>query len=76
MSDTGRGQRSWHFSGSGSALVSAPCEPGDELATWTHGELLAMDREFCARIERAFKTGDENRQAAAVTHGAISPRPR
>jgi len=27
-------------------------------------EKARMDREFCARIERAFKTGDENRQAA------------
>ena len=39
-------------------------------------EKARMDCEFCARIERAFKTGDENRQAAAATHGAISTRPR
>jgi hypothetical protein len=39
-------------------------------------EKARMDREFCARIERAFKTGDENRQAAATTHGTISTRPR
>jgi len=29
-----------------------------------------------ARVERAFKRGDENRQPAAATHGAKETRPR
>jgi hypothetical protein len=36
--------------------------------------LLAMDARFVERVERAFKTCDKNRQAAAATYDANPAR--
>jgi hypothetical protein len=53
-----------------------PWQPGDqEQGQWTHERLLAMDRRFCERVERAFENGSEHRQSAAM-NGAHASRPR
>jgi hypothetical protein len=40
---------------------------GDELGPYTPERLIRMDRRFTTAIERAFRTGTENPQAAART---------
>src|SRR5262249_6541774 len=51
-------------------------EPSDIFGTWPRDKILRMDAAFVRRVERAFRSGGENRRAAAATHGAISTRPR
>ena len=41
---------------------------------WSRERLVAMDRRFRERVERALKMGDENRQAAAATYDANPAR--
>jgi hypothetical protein len=48
-----------------------PFQPGDEQATYTHAQLIRMDNRFRARLLRAFKRGEENRESAA--HAYIIP---
>jgi hypothetical protein len=66
-----RGQLSWHLIGSGSALVRAPYEPGDEQqGEWSRKQLLRMNTNFTTAMERAFKRGTEHRESAARTYPA------
>ena len=55
-------------------------EPGDELATYTHAQLVEFDNRFRARLLRAFQKGLESRESAAnqlsVTRSACPYRPR
>jgi len=53
-----------------------PPQPGDEQGAYTHERLIAMNEKFVARVERAFETGKESRQARAATNGADASRPR
>jgi len=49
-------------------LKSAVPEPGDQQhGDWPRERLLKMDERFCRRVELAFATGCETRQAAAAT---------
>jgi hypothetical protein len=58
----------------GISLHAAP-QAGDEaVGDWPRERLLAMDRRFRERVERALKMGDENRQAAAATYDANPAR--
>jgi hypothetical protein len=60
-----------------SRLACGPSEPGDELVgSYTVERLLEMDQRFCERIERAFETGAESREAAAAMHGANASHSR
>ena len=53
-----------------------PAQPGDEqVGGWPREQLLKMDQRFVERVERAFETGSERRQSAAM-NGAHSMRPR
>jgi hypothetical protein len=53
-----------------------PWQPGDqEQGCWSYDRLIAMDRRFCERVERAFENGSEHRQSA-VTNGANASCPR
>ena len=64
-----RGGASWYFNGNGgSRLMSraAGARKNLERATWTRERLLAMDADFCARLERAFQLGRENRNSASA----------
>jgi hypothetical protein len=58
-----------------SKLRIAPSEAGDELGAYTLERLLEMDRRFRERLARAFQTGSESRQSAAM-NGASASRPR
>jgi hypothetical protein len=40
-------------------------QPGDEQGAYTRKQLLCMDARFSERIEKAFASGKESRQAAA-----------
>jgi len=42
--------------------------PGDELATYTHAQLILMDNRFRTRLLRAFKRGKESRESAAQAY--------
>ena len=54
----------------------APPLPGDEQeGGWSCDHLVAMDRRFVERVERAFETGRERRQSAAM-NGANASRLR
>ena len=60
---------------------TTPPQPGDEqVADWSHSQLVRMYNRFRARLLRAFKRGKENRQAAAATYDAnranLTGRPR
>jgi len=57
-----------------SALVRAPCQPDDGIGPYTREQLMRMDCDFVAAVERAIAAGKESRQAA--THGAKQTRPR
>jgi hypothetical protein len=64
-----RGQLSWHLNGSGSALVRAEPQPGDEQqGGWSRAQLIRMDNRFRARLVRAFKRGEESRESAAQAY--------
>jgi hypothetical protein len=70
-----RGQLSWHLNGKGSALVRTPYEPGDERqGEWSCEQLRRMDNRFRARLLRAFKRGEENRESAAQAYVIPSRR--
>ena len=43
----------------------ADWKPGDEAEQWSHDRLLAMDKRFCDRVERAIAAGHESPQGAA-----------
>ena len=46
-----------------SALAAAPCAPGDErCGDYSREQLLRMDAEFCAAVERAISAGLERPQ--------------
>src|SRR5215831_11796742 len=45
-----------------------PFQPGDEQATYTQAQLIRMDNRFRARLLRAFKRGEENRESAAQAY--------
>ena len=48
-------------------------QPGDERqGDYSRERLIAMDRRFVERVERAFEMGKENRQAAVATIDARS----
>jgi hypothetical protein len=60
-----------YLNGKGAAL-----QPGDEVVgEYSRERLLRMDARFVARVERAFETGSERRQSAAM-NGADQTRPR
>jgi hypothetical protein len=63
MSDTNgtrRGRHPYRY------CKTAEAQPGDEqYSIWSRKRLLRMDSQFQARLERAFKRGQENRAAAA-----------
>ena len=40
-------------------------EPGDELLTYTHEQLVRFDNRFRARLLHAFRRGLESRESAA-----------
>jgi hypothetical protein len=65
-----------NHSGQSSYLNGKDAEPqaGDEREAWPRERLLAMDRRFRERVERALKMGDENRHAAAATYDANPAR--
>jgi hypothetical protein len=44
---------------------TAPFEPGDELPTYTHEQLVRFDNRFRARLLHAFRRGLESRENAA-----------
>jgi hypothetical protein len=48
-----------------SSKSMTPSQSCDELGTWSCRQLLSMDQRFCERVERAFRSGRENRQSAA-----------
>jgi len=57
-----RGQESWYLAGSASRLLLAEQEPGDEIVGgWRRQDLIKMDANFCAAMERAIKRGLERR---------------
>jgi hypothetical protein len=58
------------------ASKRAAFQPGDEVSgAFSRERLVAMDQRFVARVERAFETGAESRQSAAMS-GANASRPR
>jgi hypothetical protein len=55
----------------------APPQPGDEqVGDWSHAQLVRMDNRFRARLLRAFKRGNENRQAATAMYTPENGRQR
>jgi hypothetical protein len=53
-----------------------PPQPGDEaVGGWSREQLIRMDADFVAQVERAFESGSERRQSAAM-NGANASRPR
>jgi len=51
-------------------------EPEDVFGPYSREKLLQMNTRFTRSVERPFRSGGENRRAAAATYGAISTRPR
>jgi len=50
----------------GSKLVNAGYERGDELqGQWPREQLVRVDADFCARMERAIERGLEKRENVA-----------
>lgn len=47
-------------------------EPGDEQWTYSRQQLVMMDNRFRARLVRAFKRGEENRESAAQAYAIPS----
>ena len=63
-----RGQPSRYLNGGTNALMRAPSAPGDELqGGWTREQLLRMDGNFVAAIERAIARGLERRPERRIT---------
>jgi hypothetical protein len=63
-----RGQASRYLNGGTNALMRAPSAPGDELqGGWTREQLLRMDGDFVAAIERAIARGLERRPERRIT---------
>src|SRR5262245_12982637 len=60
----------------GPQLDHVSCRAEPEPEDMPYAQLLKMDTAFIRRVERAFRSGGENRRAAAATYGAISTRPR
>jgi hypothetical protein len=57
-------------------IRAAANEVGDEQeGIWSRERLEEMNQRFVERLERAFETGTENRQAAAAMNGANASRP-
>jgi hypothetical protein len=53
-----------------------PPQPGDEVVgEYSRERLIKMHERFVERVERAFETGRESRQSAAM-NGANASRPR
>jgi hypothetical protein len=44
----------------------ATYEPGDELATYTHAQLVRFDNRFRRRLLHAFQRGLEHKESAAA----------
>jgi len=62
-----RGQKSRHLNGGASLLVArAPIE-SDEIGVWSREDLIRMDTDFCAAVERAIARGLEQRRSARAT---------
>jgi len=66
------GQPSRYLNGGENSLVRRPPCPRESLeqGTWTPAQLVRMDADFCARMERAIKRGlermpEEGRERAA-----------
>jgi hypothetical protein len=53
----------------------APIDSDKQIGLWPTSRLLAMDRRFVERVERAFENGTERRQSAAI-NAADSTRAR
>ena len=54
----------------------AACQPGNEVVgEYSRERLLRMNDRFVERVERAFETGSERRQSAAM-NSANASRPR
>jgi hypothetical protein len=45
---------------------SMPIDSDERIGLWPPSRLLAMDRRFVEQVERAFKNGDESREAASA----------
>jgi len=43
-----------------------PFQPGDELATYTHAQLIHFDNRFRRRLLHAFERGLEHKESAAA----------
>ena len=62
-----RGQKSRYLNGSASLLVSrAPIDVNDG-GGWSREELMRMDADFCAAVERAIAQGLESPAAVRAT---------
>ena len=60
-----RGQKSRYLNGGGSLLLRAPLDPDDgQSGEWSREELMQMDADFCAAVERAIAQGLEHRRLA------------
>jgi hypothetical protein len=61
MSDDSKrrsGRSSRYLNGGASLLVCAPSKPGDELnGGWSREQLIHMDSDFVAAMERAIAAG-------------------
>jgi hypothetical protein len=69
--DTRRGRKPY-----AGVVRTSVSEPGDEMCgAFSHDRLVAMDRRFVEQVERAFQTGSERRQSAAM-NGANATRAR
>jgi hypothetical protein len=62
-----RGGASRYLNGGTNALMRAPAQRGDEQnGAWSREQLIRMDGDFAARLERAFHLGHENRASASA----------
>src|SRR5262245_54868137 len=61
-----RGRASLHLNG-GSRLSRAPCEPEDGIGPYTREQLIRMDSDFVAAMERAIACGLERRPERRIT---------
>jgi hypothetical protein len=69
--DTRRGRKPY-----AGVVRTSVSEPGDEMhGAFSRDRLVAMDRKFTRAVLRAFESGTEHRQSAAM-NGANASRPR
>jgi hypothetical protein len=53
-----------------SKLARIEAQPGDEVGAYTHAQLVRMDSDFVAAVERAFERGLERRPDGEVPERA------